>query len=158
MDLFNQTDIGAIFSDCKKYRFVLWRIWDKTKPYVMFIGLNPSTANEHIDDSTIKRVMTLANRWGYGGIYMLNLFPFITTDPKKLNIHKNPIKKNDHWIQVSCTKCEKIIFAWGSFKEAKERERVIKNKFKGQALKINLDGSPRHPLYVKNSTKAIIYN
>ncbi len=158
MDLFDQTNNGAIFSDCKKYRFVLWRIWNKNKPYIMFIGLNPSTANENIDDPTIKRVTKLANRWGYGGIYMLNLFPFITPDPEKLNVYNNPFAKNDQWISTIHAKCEKIIFAWGSFKEAKARERAIKSKFKGLALKINIDGSPRHPLYVRNDTKAIIYN
>lgn len=50
MELFLDNNNGAIFSDDRKYRYVLWRSWDNEKPRVMFIGLNPSTANESTDD------------------------------------------------------------------------------------------------------------
>ena len=32
---------GAELSPCRRYRYALWRIWDDSKPAVMFIGLNP---------------------------------------------------------------------------------------------------------------------
>lgn len=35
---------GAVISICEKYRYKLWRIWDKEKPKLLFIMLNPSTA------------------------------------------------------------------------------------------------------------------
>jgi hypothetical protein len=157
MDLFNQTESGAIFSECKKYRYALWRVWDKSKPYVMFIGLNPSTANELTDDPTIRRVKKLAYFLGYGGVYMMNLYAFITPDPKELKKCNDPIKDNDKWINTIHVKCKDIIFAWGSFKAAKERGKYIVQRFKGLALGLNNDGSPKHPLYIPNNVQTINY-
>lgn len=65
---------GAEFSECRKYRYVLWRRWD-WKGYgnqVMFIGLNPSTADETEDDPTIRRCIRFAKDWGYSGLLMMN--------------------------------------------------------------------------------------
>lgn len=151
MDLFNQTDNGAIFSKDRKYRYALWRIWDKSKPLVMFIGLNPSTANESNDDPTINRVKKFAFDWGFGGVYMLNLFAYVTAYPDVLKKCNNPLGDNDKWLKKISAKCEKIIFAWGAFAEAAERAKEIMQMFNGYALIINKDGSPRHPLYVKNN-------
>ena len=94
-----QDDTDAIFSVCRNYRYVLWRIWDNSKPKVMFIGLNPSTANEEIDDPTIRRVKSLAKNWGYGGVYMLNLFTYVTAYPEQLKKCENPLKLADLYLK-----------------------------------------------------------
>lgn len=47
----------------------------------MFIGLNPSTADESKDDPTIRRCIRFAKDWGYGGLLMMNAFAFRATDP-----------------------------------------------------------------------------
>lgn len=73
---------NAILSEDRKYRYVLSRIWDESKPMVMIIGLNPSTADETKNDPTIIRCIDFAKSWGYGGVYMLNLFAFRATLPK----------------------------------------------------------------------------
>ncbi|WP_417651456.1 DUF1643 domain-containing protein, partial [Acinetobacter baumannii] len=57
---------GAIISDCNKYRYSLWRIWDKEKPIFTFVGLNPSTADREQDDRTIRRCINFAKSWGGG--------------------------------------------------------------------------------------------
>lgn len=158
MDLFNQENNGAIFSKCRKYRYVLWRIWDYNKPSVQFIGLNPSTANENSDDPTIRRIKKFAYEWGYGAVYMTNLFAYVTAYPKELKTCENPLGDNDKWLKETSTKCEKVVFAWGSFKEAEERVNEVIKMFDGHALIINQDGSPRHPLYVKSNTKPIKFN
>lgn len=157
MDLFGNTFNGAEFSECRKYRYALWRIWDENKPLIMFIGLNPSTANEHSDDPTIRRVKNFANSWGYGGFYMMNLFAFVTPYPEELKKCDDPLGDNDQWLDKIERKCEKIIFAWGSFTEAAERAKYIENKFQGYALIVNKDGTPRHPLYVKNNIKPVLF-
>ena len=72
--LFKEFESGAEFSPDRKYRYALWRIWDKSNPLIMFIGLNPSKANELKDDPTIRRVRRFAFDWGYGGVYMINYF------------------------------------------------------------------------------------
>lgn len=90
-NLFETSEDNAFFSSDRKHRIWLCRIWDSTKPRIMFIGLNPSTANETSNDPTIRRVKSMANSWGYGGVYMMNLFTFISTDPKKLNIQEGNV-------------------------------------------------------------------
>ena len=152
---FNQVtmDKGAYFSESRKYRYALWRIWDKNEPLIMFIGLNPSTADENDDDRTINRVKNFASDWGYGGFYMVNIFAYITPYRNELQECVDPVGENDGWLERISDKCEKIVFAWGSSKIARKRAKVISEKFDGYALEINQDGSPRHPLYVKSNTK-----
>ncbi len=155
---------GAHFSPCNKYRYSLHRIWDVTKPLVMFIGLNPSTANQVDNDPTIRRVMRFAADWGYGGVYMMNLFPLVSTDPSALNafydseIHNWDQTVNNGALERISQKCQKVIFAWGSFKIAKERaEEMCKMFPTAEALFVNKDGSPRHPLYVAANTKPELF-
>ena len=155
MDLFNEQNIGALFSDCRKYRIALWRFWDPVKPRIMFIGLNPSTANEYTDDPTIRRVKKFAADWGYGGVYMMNLFTYVTPFPEELMRCEDPIYGCDIMLKEIAEKCDKIIFAWGSFKEAEKRAREVMSMFEGYALVINSDGSPRHPLYVKSDVEPV---
>lgn len=148
---------GADFSECKKFRYNLWRIWDESKPKVAFIGLNPSTANDKENDPTIRRVIGFAKKWGYGGVHMINLFPFVTPYPKELvrdNIITNRIA-----VEHIAKSCDKIIFAWGNFKEAENEAKYYINLFKNaEALIINKNGSPRHPLYVPLKTIPVKYN
>ena len=75
---------GAVFSDCRKFRYALWRMWDGDKPLVMIIGLNPSTADEKVNDPTITRCISFARSWEYGGVYVTNLFGFRATAPTEL--------------------------------------------------------------------------
>jgi len=157
MDLFNLS--GAEFEgEARKYRYVLWRIWDPDKPVCGFIGLNPSTADDITDDPTIRRVKRFASDWGYGGVYMLNIFAFVTPYPHILAKCPDPVKDNDKWLVNIGQKCDKIIFCWGAFKEAESRAREVEKLFTNPfCLNINYDGSPRHPLYVPRSQKPIRY-
>ena len=141
---------SALFSDDRKYRYWLSRIWDDTKPKVMFIGLNPSTANEDKDDNTIRRVIGYARDWGYGGVYMCNLFPFVSTDPKLLTDIST--HDNDKILNAISRECAACVFAWGAFKQAKEQAaRVIKMFPDALVLTFNNDGSPHHPLRLSKS-------
>jgi hypothetical protein len=161
-NLFPDEKSGAIFSTCRQFRFALWRIWDEGKPLVMFIGLNPSKANESEPDNTIKRVKAIAEYNGYGGFYMMNCFPLVSTDPGLLYaFYETPfydhedIENMRHLLDVR-KKCKDVVFAWGNFKEAKERAKSLTGYFKNAwALEILKDGSPKHPLYCKKETKLI---
>lgn len=158
-DLFlPQNSSGAEFSKDRKYRYALWRIWNPELPLIMYIGLNPSTASEIKNDRTISVVKTYSNKWGYGGFYMMNLFALVTKKPSVLKKSSNPLGDNDGWLERIAPKCEKIVFAWGAFKEAKERSvQVIKMFPNAFALHINHDGSPHHPLYLKGDIKPVPY-
>ncbi len=151
-----ETNNSAVFSLDRKYRYALWRIWDEKKPLIMFIGLNPSTANEDSDDPTIRRVKKFASDWGYGGVYMTNLFAFVTAYPEELKKCKDPLGSNDEWLEKISKKCKKIIFAWGNFKEAEQRGKQVSEKFPNAlCLARNKNGSPKHPLYIKADTISI---
>lgn len=155
-ELFANDSSGAVFSDDRKYRYALWRIWDNRKPLVMFIGLNPSTADEASPDNTITRVKGIVENLGYGGFYMMNLFAIVSKEPKILKTHPDPLGDNDGWIEKISAKCEMVVFAWGAFKEAKERCRKIIEMFpNGKALQILNDGSPKHPLYCRKDTQPV---
>lgn len=113
MDLFDEKSSGAKFSKDGKYRYLLWRIWDREKPVVMFIGLNPSTANESTDDPTIRKVKKFAADWGFGGVYMLNLFALVSPYPEALLKDPDPLGDNDYWLDEIAANVEEVIFAWG---------------------------------------------
>ena len=88
----------AKFSACRKYRYALWRTWDESKPNVMIIGLNPSTADENENDPTITRCINFAKSWGYGGVCVTNLFAYCATVPSDMKASNDPIgSENDSW-------------------------------------------------------------
>ena len=152
---------GAAFSECRNYRYALWRIWDNDLPKVMFIGLNPSTANENTDDPTIRRVVRFAKKWACGGVYMMNLFACVTPYPEQVKNWSDPIGDNDRWLIDIAKVCNgQVVCAWGDFKVAKERAIEVKSMFFGRtwALVINKNGTPRHPLYVNGNITPILFN
>ena len=154
-DLFD--DNGAEFSPCRKYRYALWRIWDKSKPLVMFIGLNPSIANEDYNDPTITRICSIAKNNDFGGVYMMNCFPFVSTDPDNLYDCSGWIE-NEKRLKDIASKCKEVVFAWGNFKIVPKLgvDYILSNIFpNAKALHINKNGSPKHPLYCKSDSKLI---
>ena len=156
-DLFG--DRIADFSSCRKYRYTLWQWWDKKKPYVMFIGLNPSTADEVQDDPTVRRCIRFAQRWGYGGFCMTNLFAFRATDPKEMKAQEEPIGPlNDEWLVEIAQGAGIVVAAWGVHGVHMNRENRVINILEDLCcLGITKEGHPRHPLYMKNDTKLMKY-
>jgi hypothetical protein len=156
MNLFENN--GAQFSTCRQYRYALWRIWDESAGLVMFIGLNPSTAKEDKNDPTIERITGIVRHWGYGGFYMMNLFAIVSSKPEVLKTHPDPLGDNDGWIEKIAPKCRMVVFAWGNFKEARERAEAMEAMFpNAHALYINKNGSPKHPLYCPVRTLPVKY-
>lgn len=151
-------DKGALFTDCGSHRLVLHRVWNRELPLVAFIGLNPSTANETQDDPTIRRVVAMARSWGYGGVFMLNLFTYISTNPACLDVTNGNYIYADTTLRETVKKCKMVVFAWGNFK-VHGRDAEVKAMFpEAYALQINKNGSPKHPLYVRAETQPIPYN
>lgn len=144
---------GAEFSACRNYRYALWRRWEHGAPYVLFIGLNPSTANEHEDDPTIRRCKRFAADWGYGGLYMANLFALRATDPRAMLAHHEPVGiDNDVWLQDLARSAGVVVCAWGSHGSHLERDRHCRALLAARdlmCLGTTRDGQPRHPLYIR---------
>src|ERR1700749_3282622 len=92
----------AVISDCKKYRYLLRRTWDERRIRVLFIMLNPSTADAEIDDPTIKSCVRLCKENGFGSIEVVNLFGWRATDPKELLEVDDPVgPRNDCIIEAA---------------------------------------------------------
>lgn len=153
MDLFNQS--SATFSQCRKYRYVLTRVWDTSKFRIAFVGLNPSTANETTDDPTIRRVVNFAKSFGYGGVYMLNLFAYVTPYPHELKQCEDPINNNDEYLKHYASLADKIVFCWGNFDVFGRDKKVAAMFPNAYCLGKNSNGSPKHPLYLKADTSLV---
>lgn len=157
----------AYFSSCGKYRYYLSRKWDDemgnercTKGMIVFIGLNPSKADATTDDPTIKKVMHIARREGYSGVYMLNLFAIVSTDPEVLITNPNSVgERNDHWLSVLSKDNIPVVFCWGAFPEAEKRSAAVIEMFPDAlCLGHTKDGHPKHPCRLANATPLIPFN
>lgn len=151
----------AKFSVDGKNRYWLARIWDIEKPFIAFVGLNPSTANSDKDDPTIRRVISFAQKWGYCGVWMLNCFPFVTAYPKEISIDYDQFEINERYIKEIGDNCTEIIFAWGNFSEPIQHARdarLMRMFPNAKCLQKNKNGSPKHPLYVKGDVIPVQFN
>lgn len=137
-----------------RYRYQLWRIWDTKKPCVLWIMHNPSIADALIDDPTIRRITNFTKDWGYGGIYVGNMFPYRSTDPK--NLLGKPFSEiapleNIRHINEMKSKCELFILAYGNPIIKDSTPKFFDEDW--QALKLTKFGNPCHPLYLKSTLK-----
>jgi len=158
----------AWFSECRHcgsprcglesdYRYTLSRTWDPYGTRAVFICLNPSTATATVDDPTIRKCVKFARRWGHGSFHMLNVFAWRSTDPHVLPDVADPIgPSNDFWIRNEVVGAGIVVCAWGNHARLHQRgQRVLAMLraygIKAHALAVNKDGSPQHPLYLKDS-------
>lgn len=154
-------DSGATFSPCRTYRYALWRRWDMFDDRMMiFIGLNPSTADEREDDPTIRRCIGFAKREGFGGIVMLNLFAFRTKSPEIMKRATDPIGPDNDRIIMSYDRTGCVfVGSWGTagnyLGRAKQVRELINQPF--YCLGLTVDGEPRHPLYLKSDTPLVMF-
>lgn len=138
---------GAEFSDCRTYRYALWRIWDEKLPLVMCIGLNPSNANESKNDPTITHLTKAIQRLGYGGFYMMNLFAFVSSKPADLLTCADPLGENESKLSEVEALCHEVLFCWGNFKQAEARIKEVVSRYPGaKCFGWNQNGTPLHPL------------
>lgn len=152
---------GAEFSRCRTYRYSLWRTFDLLSPrrIVMFVGLNPSTADETIDDPTIRRCINFAKAWDCTGLVMMNAFAFRATDPKVMKSADDPIgPDNDKFLSLWSKSADLVIAAWG-VNCSKERADSVCCLLDRDihCLGVTAKGFPRHPLYVRGDTKPELF-
>ena len=148
---------SAKFSDCRIYRYHLSQVWDSKKKNLIWLLLNPSTADELQNDPTVERCERRARMWGFGGVEVFNIFAYRATDPKNMKAFSDPIgPDNDLWMEDFAIKSRDAIgiIAWGDHGLHRQRGRsvldlLIRNRATVYALKVNKSGEPAHPLYLK---------
>lgn len=150
---------SAHFSDCRRWRYTLHRIWDEGSPYCQFIGLNPSTANETDDDPTVRRCIRYAQSWGYGGLVMTNAFAWRDTDPKGMKAQPDPIgPNNDAWLVAVASGAGMVVAAWGAHGAHMGRGNAVKTLLADSDLHVlglTNCGHPRHPLYLRADLRPV---
>lgn len=132
---------------------------------VAWIMLNPSTATAEQDDPTIRRCIAFSKAWGHGGLVVVNLFSLRATDPRSLverYLENDPDAEfDDQWKAVEReTANRRVIAAWGVHGRLYHRDRTVLRMLRGwgihlECLGLNLDGSPKHPLYVRGNIKLV---
>lgn len=147
--------MSAIISDCKKYRYRLER-GDPLKPAIAFIMVNPSTADEEMDDATIRKVAGFTERAGYEHFIVGNLFAFRATDIKALRTVRDPVgPDNDDHLDRIMREAMIHIVAWGTLAKLPEnlRRRWVdvvriadRARCKLHSIGVNADQHPKHPL------------
>lgn len=172
----NYTETAAALSPCGTYRYALTRAWQPDyRDTIVFLMLNPSTADGTDDDPTIRRCVGFADRWGYGRLLVLNLYAFRATDPAVMFAAEDPVgPANNGWIERE-TAGRLVVCAWGSASVPagpKRRGSVAAGegfdsrpaqvyhmcRRAGATLKclgLTLDLHPRHPLYVRADAQLI---
>ncbi|WP_263353334.1 DUF1643 domain-containing protein [Acidicapsa acidisoli] len=150
--------------DCYRYR--LKRTWDDSKPHVMFVMMNPSTADPLIDDPTVAKCGRFARAWGYGGIYVGNTFAYRATDQKRLLEISDPIgPDNDKHLIEMAQSAAVVVFAYGKPKHAPLRTRgpalakllIERAGVTPHTLRLSMEGTPWHPLYLKETLKPVVW-
>lgn len=156
-------DATAAFSPCALYRYTLSRVWDADKDRVVFCMLNPSTATAEVLDPTVTRCVDFAVAWGYGGLVVVNIFALRSTDPDVLRKAVDPVGP-DNDVHLAREAADRLVVcAWGNtFSRAKnpllsQRAshvlQILRRYGSVRHLGLTQDGQPRHPLYLKGSTR-----
>lgn len=153
---------GALISECGSYRYLLWRKWGGSLDgFLSFIMLNPSTADALKDDPTIRRCIAFAKREGLGGIHVVNLFAYRSTDPAALKRVSDPIgPHNDNFIKAQIYPGRVIVAAWGAISFQERIQQVLdmlREHGHLYCLGTTKNGAPRHPLYLSASTPLVSF-
>jgi len=155
---------GARFSEDRIYRYKLWRMWDPAKDSVVFVGLNPSTADENVDDPTVRRCIGYAKDWGYGSIFMLNIFAFRATDPREMKLSEDPVgAMNDSFLVEASKGSGLVVGCWGAHGGHLGRGRAVlemmrENGIRVHCLGLTKAGHPKHPLYLRKDLVPVLMN
>ena len=147
------TDSCAHFSADRKYRYLLGRRVSDSPHRLLFVMLNPATADETSNDPTIRRCIGFAKQWNFGLLDIANLFAFRTAYPSELRRVEDPIgPENDKWIYKALSTADRVILAWGNHGSYRSRSNQVKLMALKAAqpyhLGLNKTGEPKHPLYL----------
>lgn len=159
---------SANFSPCRTWRYTLHRSW-ADKPLfgpvslgiVLFVCLNPSTADELNDDPTVRRCIGYARAWGYNSLIMTNIFAFRATYPSDMKAAPDPVgPDNDKWLMDCAREAALVVAAWGNDGAYRGRSRQVvemtaRAGVQLMCLRITKAGEPEHPLYLPGKLQPI---
>ena len=139
----------------KKERYSLKREWDKSKNKILYIMLNPSLADDNNDDPTIRRLINFSKKFNYGGFLVGNIYSTISPNPKEVDKSDGISDRNLVELLKLINQVEEIVYAWGN--NAYEPEFLKDLVSNPKCFGKNLNGTPKHPLYLPSSSKLESY-
>lgn len=158
----------AVISDCGKFRYRLGRDVREdgtTYPnpgYVLWVMLNPSTADAECDDNTIRRCIGFTRAWGYSELLVGNLYAYRSTDPAGLWTADDPDgpENRDH-LQQMARDAASIVVAWGRHAKRADSEPttyLLARHADVWCLGLNkYGGQPAHPLMLPRNTERLMF-
>lgn len=170
----------AVISDCGKYRYTLERSWAQLPRYVLWLMLNPSTADAATDDATIRRCLRFSGDWGYTGILVGNLYAYRSTNPDALagklaeqNKYDDaaPLAvigpENDRHLVGLIRRASLVVCAWGKPGPIHARRWQVmrllhESKTAAHVLRFNMpvdsgQREPSHPLRLGHTLQPILW-
>lgn len=161
----------AQFSDCREYRYTLYReIPEHVGPPVLFVMLNPSTADELRMDPTVTRCCGFARALTASAMYVCNLFALRATRPADMIEHAAPVdlpgsSRNDTAIKYLASHVRlrggRVICAWGNHGTHRGRAGAVLRMLRDMPLcylELNQSGQPKHPLYIAGNVRPQFWN
>ena len=168
---------NAIFSDCGRYRYRLERIWDLGAPILPWVLLNGSTAGSVRNDPTVRRVIGFTRQWEFGGLWLVNAYAAMATNPRDLlAMDNNAGPRNRHYVRRTIRDAWQharklrdmqelpVIVGWGNHGAHGGQDRRVLDwigragaPVRLQCLGVTKLGCPRHPLYCASNTARIDY-
>jgi hypothetical protein len=162
----------AILSPCGLYRYTLEREfgnYEDGTPYdgagsIMFVMLNPSTADAANDDPTIRRCLGFAHRFNFRELLVANVYSLRATNPQDLWKTTANLRGPEHeyYFAGLAFRAHRVVMAFGNHAASPDRrvaEKLLTANFHGDpcCLKRNKDGSPGHPLYLPSDSQFMRY-
>lgn len=126
-----------------------WRLLRR----VVFVLVNPSTADAFKPDPTVSKCCQFAAFWGADVLEVVNVFALRSTDPRGLDVapSKGDDLANDHEIFDACDGATRVIAAWGNNAWRGGRGPIVASSLRMRGVKLECfgltgEGFPRHPL------------
>jgi hypothetical protein len=148
----------ALISSCGRYRYRLRR-WQRSGPYVLFVGLNPSTATATTDDNTVRAWARLTLAWGYQAFAVGNVYALRSRDPKALWRADDPYGPHRivHLREMAAG-AALIVAYWGAHAKRADYEPIadlLATYDEVQCLGLNANGTPKHPLFIPTNVQRL---
>jgi hypothetical protein len=137
--------------------------WGEGAP-LLFVMLNPSTADAINNDATIHRCIRFAELHGFPAIEVVNLFAYRATKPidlKRMGYERGP--DNDSHIAAAAKEAGAVCLAWGVNAKGLSRPDEVLTILRSvgaelQCLRITASGYPQHPLMLPSVCRLMPYS
>lgn len=158
--------MSALLSQCRTYRYQLCRDVDLFGDKIFaYFGINPSTADESVDDATVRRWIGFTERFNGKRFLVGNAFAYRATDVNELAMAVDPVgPDNDQNLKSIIQQADILVPCWGSRQklpsDLRNRLNDVMGMLKGSgkpvmAFGFTESGDPKHPLMLSYETKLI---